>query len=286
MGIAYGLLSALLWGLGDYLVSQLTRKLGTRRALLFVQVSSLLFWIAILAAHPELPAANGGLLGLALIMGLGHVLGLALVYRAFEVGQLSLVSPISSSFGVVTALLALATGERPPFTALAGALLLFVGIVLATRAAQSKGSNASSIAGIPEALGSALGFGIMFWIFYFYVQPELGYLWPLVLLKTMATVGAALFQHRQSHGSDGRAKVSVTPSIWVLTAGAAAADTFAWLAYIRGTATTFATIATALASLFSVVTILLAWIFLRERLSAPQWVGVITILLGVLLVSF
>ena len=63
------------------------------------------------------------------------------------------------------------------------------------------------------------------------------------------------------------------------------ADTLAWLAYIWGMRTTYATVVTALASLFSVVTVLLAWKVFRDRLAAHQWAGVAVILLGILLVS-
>src|SRR2546422_965348 len=63
-----------------------------------------------------------------------HVLGLVFVYRAFEIGTLSIVSPISSAFAIVTAVLSFATGERPPLLALAGAALLVAGVALATRA--------------------------------------------------------------------------------------------------------------------------------------------------------
>ena len=38
-------------------------------------------------------------------------------------------------------------------------------------------------------------------------------------------------------------------------------------------------------SLFSAVTVLMAWVILRERLSRAQWAGVAVILFGVLLVS-
>jgi uncharacterized membrane protein len=44
-------------------------------------------------------------------------------------------------------------------------------------------------------------------------------------------------------------------------------------------------IVTALASIFSAVTVLLAWVFLRERLHVVQWAGVAGLLIGVLLVS-
>jgi drug/metabolite transporter (DMT)-like permease len=124
----------------------------------------------------------------------------------------------------------------------------------------------------------------MFWLFYFFVQPSMGYRWPLVVLKLAAltgSIGGWLGRPREARPSEAWRRIDVVG----LAVGAAAADTLAWLAYIYGSGTSYATIVTALASLFSVVTVLLAWRFLRERLVAHQWSGVIAILLGILLVS-
>ena len=62
-------------------------------------------------------------------------------------------------------------------------------------------------------------------------------------------------------------------------------DTAANIAYNLGIASSLTSIVAVLSSLFGAVTVLLAWIFLRERLSPWQWLGVITIFLGIVLVS-
>jgi uncharacterized membrane protein len=71
----------------------------------------------------------------------------------------------------------------------------------------------------------------------------------------------------------------------MLAAGVAIADSLAWVVFIFGTRTEYTTVVTALASLFSAVTILLAWAFLKERLASNQWAGIAIVLLGILLVS-
>jgi len=40
-----------------------------------------------------------------------------------------------------------------------------------------------------------------------------------------------------------------------------------------------------LASLYGAVTVILAWIFLREKLERSQWLGIILIFAGIVLVS-
>jgi drug/metabolite transporter (DMT)-like permease len=302
MGILYGLLAAFFWGLGDFFITHLTRRVGTWRALLCVQVLSLLAWVILLLALGHQVGGDGStpLLGtiwlITIVTGIFHVVALFLAYRAFEVGTLALVSPIVSGFAVITALLALGSGERPPLLTLLGTACLIGGVIVASRAPadpEQTGSKAGLI-GVPEAIGSALTFGAMFWLFYFYVEPKLGYVVPLIALKIMASSGSLLSvmlarskpDPHLATASDGEAagKPS-TATVAFLALAAALADTIAWLAYIWGSRTQYATVVTALASLFSVVTVLLAWAFLRERLAPHQWLGVATILLGILLVS-
>jgi drug/metabolite transporter (DMT)-like permease len=283
VGIVLGVSAALFWGLGDYFITQLTRRVGTSIALLCIQVLSLAAWVGFLLAAPPGNPLTPGLWAVVGATAVCHVLGLVFVYRAFEVGTLSLVSPISAGFAVVTALLALAAGERPPAAALVGAALVIAGATVATRPA-TPGSARATLAGVPEAVASALAFGTMFWLFYFFVQPRLGYAMPLVTLKAMA-VGGSLLALMRAGAPGAESRPPRRRGVVLLAVGAASADTIAWLAYIGGTSAAYATVVTALASLFSVVTVLLAWAFLRERLAAHQWVGVAVILGGILLVS-
>jgi uncharacterized membrane protein len=67
--------------------------------------------------------------------------------------------------------------------------------------------------------------------------------------------------------------------------GAGVLDTAAFICFNIGISGAYVSVVTALASIFSAVTVLLAWVFLRERLSVSQWAGVAGLLVGVLLVS-
>jgi drug/metabolite transporter (DMT)-like permease len=284
VGILFGVLAAAFWGVGDFLITLLTRRIGTRWALVSIQVLSLAAWILLLFGSSKPPMISPALWGILLATAVCHVLGLAFVYRAFEVGNLAIVSPISAAFAIVTAVLSLLSGERPPGLVLAGSALLVAGVTLATRGPTSENAGRTSFRGVPEALASAVAFGTMFWLFYFYVQPRLGYVIPLVSLKALAVCGSALavVLSRPAGGARG---TKPTSTVLLLAVGAAAADTLAWLTYIEGTHTDYATVVTALASLFSAVTVLLAWRFFHERLAVHQWVGVAVILVGILLVS-
>ena len=283
MGVVFGILAAILWGSGDFLINRLTILIGTTRALVITQVMSLVCWLAV-AVFLGFPAhASIHLWVTAAVCGIFHVVGLILTYRAFEIGTLSIVSPIASAFAIVTAILALANGERPGGPALTGALLLVLGVVLVSRGTNDGGT--ATLKGVPEALGSAVGFGVMFWMIES-VTTGLGMAAPLFVLKVMATGSAigAVWLNKYK-GERVEAKI-LQKKVLILGAGVALSDTLAWWAWIVGTRTEYNTVVTALASLFSAVTVIMAAVFLKERLNRPQMLGVGVVLCGVLLVSF
>ncbi len=300
MGIIFGLLAALGWGVGDYLVTCLARGVGTMRAMVYAQSASLLAWIILLpllnvAKWSGLQEYEGSVPVWFWLIGAGlcHVIGLVLSYRAFEIGTLALVSPLASSFAVVTALLSLGTREKLPAYILVGAALLFVGVVLATRASAHEDESNKGLRGVPEALGCAVGFGVMFWM----MEPldvHLGPVVPLIGLKIMATMlsvaGLAASLNSRSSSIEAVATESAPPALsWknilALAGSISVVDCLSWMAFINGDRLGFTTVVTSLASLFSVVTILLAWVLLKERLAKIQWLGIAIILFGVLLVS-
>lgn len=71
--------------------------------------------------------------------------------------------------------------------------------------------------------------------------------------------------------------------LWMLPV--ALLDTTANVAYNVGITTSLTAVVAVISSLYSVVTVLMAWLFLRERLARWQWVGVAGILIGIALVS-
>ncbi len=281
MGIVFGLGAALFWGLGDFAITTLARYVGTARCLLYIQLFSLVSWIILLAVFPH--EATGGMNPwlLAALAGVFHVAGLATTYRAFEIGTLSFVSPIASSFAIVTTVMFVIAGDSPATMALLGICLLVGGIVVVTRSTPSDGPV--TLKGVPEAAASALAFGIMFWLFYAYVKDPLGYAYPLILLKVMSSSFATIYVAK-SPSIEG-AEIQPLKKLIFIAFLAALCDTMAWVSYLLGSKDSHGAVGTALASLFSVVTIVLAGIFLKERLNRYQWVGVAIVLGGILLVS-
>src|SRR5215469_12748395 len=116
MGVLFGLLTAISWGSSDFLARFATRRIGTLRATLYMQ---LLGFALLSAALPFLGGwghlADGSgfrpwLWGL--FAGTLNTMATLAIYRSFELGKMSVVAPLSASYPVITVLLTLSTGER------------------------------------------------------------------------------------------------------------------------------------------------------------------------------
>src|SRR6266498_5964417 len=191
MGILYDLMAALCCGVSDFVVTQAARRIGVLHAFFYVQLAGMLMIGALLFGRP---AAPGAAATWAMVAGISlfNLAGTLLLYRSFAIGTLALVSPIASGFAVVSALLALAAGERPALLALLGAALLVGGVVVVSRSSQgSVDPGGASLRGVPEAIGVAVCLGVALWALG-YVTPALGILWPLLAIRGVELVCAVL----------------------------------------------------------------------------------------------
>jgi drug/metabolite transporter (DMT)-like permease len=279
MGLVFGLIAALGWGAGDFMLSRIARRHGPLPTLLYVQIAGLLAIGAVILARRDVPPADPRLWAMAVGVNLLNVVGTLCLYRALAIGTVSIVSPLAACFAAVTAVLALLGGERPEPLTLIGVAVVVAGVIGASRSADGDAADRAVGAGVPAALGAALCYGVFFYL----LQPVtagLGIAWPILVGRLMTVLVATLLLAA-------RRQPAPPPTRWAVGAAllASGLDTLGFLAYNSGIATAYVSVVTALASIFSAVTVLLAWALLRERLAASQWAGVAAVLAGVLLAS-
>lgn len=314
-GVLLGLSAALCWGVADYCLRGATKSAGTFRALYFMQVFGLLalllgveLWRPLSFAGAS-PRALLGAAALSLII----LVGAALLYRSFNIGKLAVVSPIAASFGAITTVLALLSGERPSAPLLVGLALLLVGVILSGMAPSHPDELGETADGEPgttqrrrllgpgvaEALGATLLFGGAYWGLR-YVVAQLGGIQTAMVgkatdLAALSLIVLAGWAVRRFSGAPALAQgtsapvaLSLAPRdgvFWRWLIPGAVLDIAANVAYNIGVAGALTSVVATLSSLFTAVTVILAWIFLRERLTRAQWGGVALILAGIALVN-
>lgn len=284
MAVLLGLFSALLWGVTDYLIRLVTRRMGVVRAMVWCQLPNLVLMsiVLLLAASAREQALSAGLGGwgfgvLSAFFSLGAS---ACLYRSLGAGVLALVAPLAASYAAVTAALSVLTGQETlgALTA-AGVTACVLGVALASfgRTPIEDGPKPHALSGgVGWGLLSSLGYGVSFWIQGAFVVERLGPVAPVWLNAAVsaATVSTAALVTRRSLEPPPR-------ETWPLVVVTGTLGSIAFMAYLTGLQTGRIAVVTVLSSLAGAVTVLLAFVLLRERLARRQWVGVAAILAGV-----
>ena len=292
MGILLGLTAALSWGVGDFMARFSTRRIGTYRTLLYMQILGLLMLSAALTVmHGWVPLTVGiprQAFAWLILAGLVNTVSSLMLYRAFETGMLAIVSPIAASYPVLTVALSLASGEKLGPARGLGIAAALIGVILAaTSFAPAPEVNPAAhhhkghlTRGVAWAICAAVGYGVLFWILGFRVMPAFGgaiSVW-FIRLISFITLAVLVVPVKQSAALP-------TGSTWWLVLGVAVTDTGAFVCNNVALKTEQVAVASVLSSLYGAVTVLLAAVFLRERLEWSQWIGIVLIFAGIALVS-
>jgi drug/metabolite transporter (DMT)-like permease len=291
MGIFLGIASALSWGTSDLLARFATRKIGTFRTMLYMQLfgcALLTLVMPWLGGWTALTGANGlraGMFGVA--AGLLNTCSTLALYRSFEIGKMSVVAPLSASYPVLTMLLAALTGERLTAARLAGIALTILGAVVVARgdggiggSETAAGGSGIKYRGVGWALLAALGYGVMFWLLGVRVVPLLGAglsVWMIRLTSVLGTVALLLVIGAPAKvPSDGA-------GLFVL--GIGVLDTLAYVLNNFGMQHEQTSVVSVLSSLYGAVTVGLAAVILKESIGKMQWAGIGFVFGGIVLIG-
>lgn len=277
MASLLALLSSVLWGSADFFGGKLAKRFPALAVTGLSQAMGLLFGIgAIIATSsfhaPSLDWHSYALPGI--IAGIAGFLGLVSFYSGLATGRMGVVSPISSLGALIPLTVALLQGERPTSLQLLGMVIALLGAFCAS------GPEINS--GLPMkpllfALGATGGFGICL-TFMAMGSSDSSLLTMTTMRVTSVTIAVVLALRFRSLGGLGLVNLPLLIFIGV-------ADFLA--NFTIGVATTkgLVSITMVLGSLFPIVTSVLAYKFLHERLHKVQYVGIVFAILGISLIS-
>ena len=274
MTAALALAGAALWGVGDFLGGLAARRLAVLAVLAISQaigLAGVVLWV-VLARDPFpgigelLPAVAAGVAGLV---------GLGALYRGLAVGAMGIVAPISAASPVVPLAVDAARGITPDLLQWLGVALVLAGIVTLSREPTGSGTRIAAGAGL--AVVAALGFGS------FVVGLDAGSdespPWAVVAARS-AAVAIALLAILFTSTS-----LRAPRNLWPMLIGVGVFDTGANVCVAFATTKGAAGIVAVLSALYPVVTIVLARLVLRERLSRSRRAGGVVALGGAALVA-
>ena len=277
MSLSLGLLAALCWGVHDICVRYVSQRTGIMAAIFTVLCFGALLLAPICVyfgnwedlTNPALKRASlsGGLFALAAV-------GL---YQAFAIGPVRLVAPIIGSYPILSVGLAAWSGEDISALHVVAVLAIVFGITVVAKG-DTENSQGAQRQAILWATASAIGFFGSFAAGQ--AAAALGAELPIILLTRLAgifTICCIALPYQINL----RSSVAQLP----LLAAMGALDAVALAVVIYAGTQKFATFASVTASVFGLVTIVLAWAFLKEKITTKQWMGVFLVFLSIMILG-
>ena len=274
MALILALGASLSWGAGDFLGGLASRRASVLTVLPFTQAAGLVgIAVVLVIARDPVPSRDAALVAAA--AGAAGAVGLAGLYRGMAIGAMGVVAPISGVAAIVPFTVGLVGGERPSPIQLVGIVSALAGIALVSREPGGEGARA---AGVGLALLAAVGFGLYFTLTDV-AADDAGAPWTVFVSRGTATLLAvlvALALRAPLEGARPLVRMMLAVGLFDVSANV-----------LFGLATTkgLISVVAVLASLYPVVTVVLARLVLGERISAPQRVGAGAALSGAAMIT-
>jgi drug/metabolite transporter (DMT)-like permease len=267
------LAAAVSWGAGDFSGGFASRKANVYGVVLVAHAVGLVFnLVAALLLHDPWPGTTSFLWGIA--AGISGAVGLVSLYRALAVGTMGINAPVAA---VVTAILPVAftflTLGLPTRLQLAGFALALVAIWLIAMPAGDLGR--------PKGIGLAILAGIGFSGFLLFIKFA-GFtakFWPLVGARAASLAFMVIIISRI------RMDFHALARHWRPMVSCGIFDSIGNILFVYAATRGRLDIAAVLSSLYPASTLILARIFLKERLTRVQAMGILLALGSVALIA-
>jgi len=282
IGILFAITAMLSWGTADFFAKKAIDKVGYKTSLLLNHLVAFVPLIILSVLFFKLPPLSAELVLITISAGVLGIIAYIFLYRGFQKGNISVVSPISASWSVITTILAvLLFQETLTPLQIVGIIIVFIGIFFASTnfAELKKSIRQGRSSGISDGLISMVAWGITYTL----LRPITLAFGPLIaLLFLRITAITILF----SYTKISKTKISLpTRLIFMFIAVAGLLDLLGFVAFNFSISTAFLSIVGPVAATYPAVTVVLAYFFLKEKIVGNQKIGVVAILAGLALIS-
>jgi len=273
ISIIYGIASAAAWGAADFIGGLASKRTSPYRILFLGELSGLIPFIVLAIVTGESVPSLGDMLwaALASLLGLG---GLIFLYRALADGQMTIAAPVSALFAaLIPVLFSFFTAGLPSITTLIGFALAFIAVWLISQTDSANLRFSSADLRLP--LISGLFFGLYFVVIY---KATLNaFFWPLVSARSAGFIAIGLFALFT------RQPAMPPRELWGYGIVNGIIDIAGNGFYILAARTGRLDVAAVLGALYPASTVLLAWIFLKEKISWVQTIGILLAFAAIIL---
>ncbi len=236
-------------------------------SLLTVLVVGLVFHLGMMGVSQTFRTISGAALGYAMLSGVFFLLASLGLYGAFQRGPVRLVAPIIGSYPILSVSWAVYNGTTITPSQMLAVLAVATGVgLVAALADDGTGEIPPKGLTILYAFVAAVGFAGTFALGQ--MAAEMADPMPAALVTRVIAIAllAGIIVLRRLPYWPGKGSLLVLSLMGI-------ADSIALASVVAAGSMQNAQYASVAASVFGLLTILLAWVFLKERMSVLQWAG-------------
>ena len=274
-----GILSALSFGIGDFLARFSSREVGFKNSLFWMLIVGAIFYLILFAFFGDGLNPNSIGLSNSFLSGILIMFGLLCLYRGLQMGPVSIVAAITASNPLIVFLIRYVLGSEPTLLQWLSTLVVISGAILVSFSANSfqeslgltkKQIKESVIISFMASITLALGL-----IFSQEATNTLEPLETVIYIRLFSLLGIAsilLFT---------KSKITLTKKAMPILFFQGILETSGYFCLVSAYIFDKASIAVVISSGFGLVTIILARLILKEQISKLQSTGIVLTFLGV-----
>jgi transporter family protein len=272
------------WGIYDFIGGVYAKQIGPLKSFFWSQLAGLisaLLLIFVFTISLNLPIQVTILLPIAAIF---YSTGYLFFFKGFEIGNVSIVAATMNLWAVFTMLFAfIFMGQRLSTIQSLGVLMIISGVSLASlNWSNIRNQRFQLSSGVKETVLGAFFFGV-FWNISEVISEEIGWLLTTLFVKFGIILFLLLFSFLTKRELD-LTKATTKTKCMVGLMGIIEAGAVAIVNY--GLTIGDAILIMPIASALSIVTITLAIIFLKDKVTKLQGLGIITAIAGIIVTAF
>lgn len=280
MVVLLGILSAFSFGIGDFLARFSSQEVGFKNSLFWMLIVGAIFYIILFSIFGSGLNPNSIGLSNSFLSGILIMFGLLCLYRGLQMGPVSIVAPIAAINPLFVFLIRYALGSEPTLLQWMATILVISGAILVSVSAdshqESLGLNKQQIKEsvlISFMASVTLALGLIF------SQEATNTLEPLetvIYIRFFSLLGIAsilLFS---------KSKIFITKKAMPILFFQGILETTGYFCLVSAYAFDKVSIAVVISSGFGLVTVVLARLILKEKISKIQGSGIFLTFLGVI----
>jgi drug/metabolite transporter (DMT)-like permease len=284
ISILLGLLAAFCWSVHDLLARRFAGQSGPFRMSFWILLAGAALLLVPVLMRGQIWQAPVQSILLALAMGLVYAAALGGLLKAFSLAPVSIVGPLTAGYPALVVLWGILNGSVPGLLQWAGIVAILTGVIVVARAGHDDGgADAVQTGKMPVVIASAIVASLAFAATVIMGQAAtigLGE-YEVTFLSRFPAAAVLTFMMMK----DRNTLPALPQNVWLSVFAMAACDVIAVTAINASAWFPNKELGAMAISSYGAMSVLLAMLLLKERVTALQWLGIALVVAGLVALS-